>query len=219
MTPPVYLKNISNQNVIQELTVELVTWETYFTTTKNACPGRWYYEFTHLGGSYTYLVGFSIGETAKYAFFTYPMGQKHDLYLYYYNDSISGHSTHDNSVIDPFSRIDFDSLNENPTIGIAFDSYTRIITIIYNNQSRYYHISTPNRNLNVSPFLQEGSPGSGSKVPYKDNVSVNFGQDDFVYKVPYGYLPWIVPYHPCTCKIKTRITTPIIFVFLLFDKS
>ena len=147
MTPPVYLKNISNQNVIQELTVELVTWETYFTTTKNACPGRWYYEFTHIDGDHYHYLGFRLDHSQRV--YLYQMGSSNIFRVIFFDGmTVVGKENYED--------LKFKDVVSNHTVGLGFDIYQKTFTIYYLNQIQKLELEYSNSAKKVAPQFGEG---------------------------------------------------------------
>ena len=100
------------------------------------------------------------------------------------------------------------------TVGLAFDTYARVFSIIYHNERKNFYIKSATSNDVVEPFIREGS--SGTPRILQDNVTVNFGPD-FDYQMPYGYLPWssYLPYHSCHTEIKVKSMIYILVPSLL----
>ena len=211
MPQKVYLKNLNGTEVYSD-TVELVSHNDKFLTTKAAAPGRWYYEFTHHNGSNTHMIGFMIGNSNSNSFHIMPRGSSDVFYLHYY-DGIEAFSTSNGTKLEVFSSMEFDNVQNNHTVGVAFDSYSRIFSLFYEQQAKHFFISTATKGEKVTPCFLEGTPTFGSEIIYRDFVSLKFN-GDFYYNVPYGYTPWGLPYKPCTCEIKKTINFHQCFILI-----
>ena len=129
-----------------------------------------------------YLAGFNLGN--KY-FYIYPNGLNGDITLHF-NVYIHG--------ITNYQPLGFENIPSTHTIGIGFDTYSRTLTVRYKEQIKKFIVSTSDEETKVEPaFLQASNGGT------KDKISVNFGQKEFDYSIPFGYSPWIKTKQNPTC--------------------
>ena len=179
-----------NSQVIKNDTITLVNAQ-YAKTTKNKANGRWYYEFTHVSGTNYHLVGFKL-DSAR--FYVYPQGCTSCLKLAYWSTDVQ-------EDIACYGDIGFTDVVVDHTIGLSFDTFSRIFTIYYESQIRRFTILTSEKDTRASPDFVEAS-GSDN---FCDTISLNFGEKPFKYNIPFGFLPWNQKFHFPSCNYKRSI--------------
>ena len=161
-------------------------------TTKKKANGRWYYEFTHVSGTGYHLVGFNLSSAR---FFAYPQGCTSCLKIGYWDTRVQ-------EDIDCFENIGFTNVSVDHTIGLSFDTFSRVFTIFYESQIRKFTILTSEKDTRASPYFYEAT-GSDR---YRDTISLNFGEKPFKYDVPFGFLPWNQNFRFASCNYRRSIT-------------
>ena len=97
-------------------------------TTKKLSKGRWYYECKHESGTNFHLCGFTSGSNEVPdldGVFAYPQGYNNSLRFYYYGFTVKEGTAN-------YADMGFSGVDVAHTLGLAFDTYTRIFTVIYN---------------------------------------------------------------------------------------
>jgi len=156
-------------------------------TTPKSVNGRWYYECTHISGDNYHLCGFSINSNYG-GIYAYPQGCTTCIKLHFNTLTV-----YENIKVD--TNVGFTGVIKEHTIGLGFHTYTRTFTIIYDNQTAKFTIRNEIKETSVSPMIFEATP-------FEDTISANFGENDFKYQVPYGFLPWNCQNreHSCLCR-------------------
>ena len=188
----VYLKDLQG-NIYTTNTVELMSLERECHTTKNPSKGKFYYEMTHLSGQNYHHAGFKYDNMAIYA---YRCANEHTFYLIYQNTQVI-------EADNIFDDMSFTDVQPDSTIGLAFDTSSNIFSIFYKNQVKRYTIKSERKWKKVTSYLFEGADVGKT---YKDTVKVNFGEENFVYSLPYGYIPWSKS-TVASCKNNKRFRT------------
>ena len=172
-------------------------------TTKKRSIGKWYYEFTHISGTNYHLAGFAFGSSTIYV---YPQGNPRLLKIYFTSLSIE-------EGLKEYNTINFTDVVENHTVGLSFDSFQRIFTVNYNNQIRQFHVKSNEKATKITPILKEASDSEVRN--FVDTLSANFGEKNFTYSVPLGYLPWNKIIDTYTYKGQLRIRMIYFILFIL----
>ena len=134
--PPVYLKAL-NGKIFQDNIVVLKSFESPILTTKSPSSGRWYYEVTHLEGDYGGIYGFAIGNSDKG--FHIAQTDKDYSFVWHY-EGFKFYNSLNNEPIPEYTRIDLPDITSGYTIGLGFDSFSRLFSIYYQNYDSFqYH--------------------------------------------------------------------------------
>ena len=207
--PPVYLKD-RNGTIFYDNIVTLVSSETYITTTKPSSSGRWYYEVTHIEGDYGGGYGFYINNDNSHGFY---IGQTQRSFFYIYKyDGVKVFSSSLENPVSNYDRIPLPNMSVGYTIGLGFDCFSRIFSVIYNNTVIRYTISSQSSSLVVTPSFLESTG-----IVRKDKISVNLGQKEFEYPIPFGYLPWKSAFYQCTSVTRTSLLLGPFFFSIIFS--
>ena len=204
----IYLK-FFNGTVFTETTVPLRSYN-YMFTTKKPLEGRWYYEVTHVGGDNRSMMGFGYDENYQSSFllskFNTPNWQ-----IYYY-ENIQVHTVSINTITNPNTDIpELGSYESGFTVGLAYDTYSQIFTVYYNDRFIHFNINCSNcSNNRISPVFIERT---SSEIIYEDILTFNFGTDAFKYGIPKGYLPWNAQPKINTCKENIHIFSQMILLY------
>ena len=206
--PPVYLKD-SHGFIYYNNTVTLRSFKTYITTTKPAAAGRWYYEVTHIEGNNGGILGYRLNNEQNKGFFIAERSDK-SFFIWFY-DSIKIYSQSRNTNMQNHQNIDLIDVPDGFTIGLAFDSFSRIFSVFYEDQMFHFNISCQSKDLTVMPHFLETTG-----IEKQDTIYVNFGQDSFHYGVPFGYLPWQSTFYYGTCIAKHHfIISTLLFISII----
>ena len=116
----------------------------------------------------------------------------------------------DNVQIFDYSQVGLTESTKGQTIGAAFDTYTRVFSVIYKNERKNFYIRSATTHDAVEPYIIESS--TGTDLYYQDNITVHFGPN-FKYQIPYGYLPWSSNIHLSTCQVN-RKTSNLIYIIV-----
>ena len=195
---------IFNSEPIYNNTVTLTTGQRA-ETSKKASKGRWYYEFTHENGTNYHEAGFIIGSSS---FTVYPQGCANCLKIWYNT------ATKIKEKFNSYQNIGFTDVVELHTVGLGFDTYSRVFTVYYENQIQRFTILSETKETKAHLYI--GVSGSSNpNANFIDTVSFNFGEKAFKYGLPYGYLPWGKnnKQYSCSCHKKTH--SFIIFIVIL----
>ena len=112
-----------------------------------------------------------------------------------------------------FQDIDLTDVSDGFTIGLAFDSFSRIFSVFYKDQMFHFNISCESRDFTVIPYFLERTADGVEK---QDTIYVNFGQDSFHYGVPFGYLPWQSTFYYGTCITKHHfLISTLLFISII----
>ena len=172
----------------------------FYRSTKivKSCRGKWYYEGTHYaGGSNLHLFGFDTN--LGYINF-YP--DKHINAPQFYMAQSFSH------IGSSYSSIPFPVEDEH-TVGVGIDVDEHRFYVFYNNNYAYYDFIMPGkcRNLNVRVV---GAYTSDTN----DNVSINFGDKPFKYKIS-GFTPWSKMPERITCYYRRKVASVNVFLCYL----
>ena len=168
-------------------------------SSKKVSQGRWYYEVKHIDGYGFISVSFMLNNDEETFFGFYQYGDNKNNIIYFQNVAV--YSTQNNKNIKPYTEIGISESTEGSTIGVSFDTYTKIFSVFIGNEQRHFNISASKINV-VEPLLRELTSGGTEK--YSDNIIVNFGPN-FEYDIPYGYLPWCKALPRNSCNNKRRV--------------
>ena len=99
---------------------------------------------------------------------------------------------------------------------MSFDSYSRIFTVYYENQTQRFTILSESKETKVYPYISV-SGSSNPNANFIDTLCMNFGEKEFKYEVPYGYLPWNKnnERHSCYCNKKTHSFDTLFIALIL----
>ena len=147
-----------------------------YLSTKPFSKGRWYYEFTHLEGDNFHLAGFQTNQGER--IHIYPQGQRKCLIACFNGMSADG--------VSGYTDANFNNFTENHTVGLGFDTYSKVFTVQYNDQVKTYNLHYSSSAYRVSPVFLEAF----QNIYYTDRIKVNFGSNPFTYKIPDNHLPW-----------------------------
>lgn len=189
-----------NSQVIENNTITVVNGQGA-QTTKNKANGRWYYEFTHESGTNFHLVGYILNAAR---IFIYPQGCASCLKLTYWDTNVK-------ESINCYDDIGFANVNSKHTIGLSFDTYSRVFTVFYETQMRRFTILTSEKDTRVYPYFYEGS-GSDN---FRDTISLNFGENPFKYEVPFGFLPWNQNFGIISCDYRSNIALKMSMLYII----
>ena len=181
---------------------DVISQHEYLYTTKKSSYGRYYFEFSHIEGPYCHLAGFDFSGRKVFA---YPQCQKDSVKLYFEGTTI-------NENIKNFGEVEIDNFSASETVGLAADTYTMSFYIIYKNNIKRFSIPVRSP-LKVSPVAREGY----SNIVHTDKVSFNFGEKEFVYNVPFGFIPWssYMKKETCINKRSTLLLSILCFCFVI----
>ena len=196
---------IFNSEPIYNNTVTLTTGQFAETSTRPS-NGRLYYEFTHENGTSYHELGFSLDGSR---ITVYPQGREDYLKIYYYRLSIKEN-------FKSYQNIGFADVVKKHTIGLGFDTYSRIFTVYYEYQIQRFTILSESKETKVRPYI--GVSGSDNpNANFIDTVSVNFGENEFKYGLPYGYLPLNKNNrrNSCNCHKRTCLFNVVIVTLML----
>ena len=98
-------------------------------------------------------------------------------------------------------------------IGVAYDTFSQIFTIYYNNLFQHFNISCKSCGTKVSPYFLEGT--TGTERLFKDTIHVNFGSETFHYGPPLGYKPWNQNWIKITCFNQIMILSKMKYTFFV----
>ena len=210
----VYLINTVG-NISYDNKITLGSGKPEYYSTKPASKGRWYYEYTHLQGSRKVLCGFSINNVTSTKFY---IGEWPESFYIYYGESVSVYNASDKSIkINLYDKTGsmLNNLPEKYTIGLGYDTYSRLFTIYYNTKVLYYYIKCEEIFQKVTPVFSENTGDT-----YEDTISVNF-DGPFDYGLPQGYLQWGTYLQQKTCSNENYHVLPhfAMLIFILFHDS
>ena len=191
----------SNRLKINE-TVRCITNKPY------ASKGKWYFEVSNDFGEDNHIL--AVWRIKNNGYFGYYSTSNENVPLIYsYSQGIEIKFINDTSQ-NNYVYLNFDDVSCDDTVGIGFDIDTRTFYFRIKN-----HISIFKMNISISGKLSF-SPQffDGSNKGYEDTISVNFGQNNFVYDVPFGFLPWGTSLKYCTCA-SSRNRSLILMSYLL----
>lgn len=179
----------------------------YFNTTKKASRGRWYYEFTHFSGSNRHLAGFCLGQ----CIYVYANSLTNDLCIHMPENS-------DVSVkegLSNYQRLYLSNFVVAHTVGLSFDTYSRIFSLYYKDQVKRFTFQSNKSGDKAQPSFFEANTAN-----CKDKISVNFGEKQFQYEIPFGYLPWKSSFPRVTCiqRSTQKMCDRIIYILLLSER-
>ena len=173
----------------------------YFLSTKpNEKAGRWYYEMTHYSGNNGCAFGFYINYESYVNYYSQLDLDYHVIYLN--GNSKTSQQNEDQRIGLPFK------LTDPYTIGVGIDIKTSIFSVYYNN---YTYSIQYNKSLQVKT-MNAHIWGCNSDLA-DENISVNFGDLDFHYKVP-GLLAWNQKLLFPTCNLKVNWSKLDLTIFL-----
>ena len=205
----VYLISRDNKNQYLDNIATLSSNSSPLITNKSPSVGKWYYEVTHCSGSKTLLFGFSVNADTTSSFLLHATQY---LRLYSYRD-VQVYYNSTTKTASNYTSLSFPSLETNYTVGLAFDSFSKIFSIYYNENFIHLNIDYTQTIGKVTPFFLEGT---GDNVIYRDRIKVNFGKEKFKYKVPFGYKPWQDIWKNVECTKSYHIFSVISHSFLFF---
>ena len=189
---------VANDKIFKNNIVTLETNSSHFLTTKPYSQGRWYYEFTHISGDNFHLAGFCV--TGNPRVYVYPQGSKgHTTISFFDRMSVKGY--------DCYQSLPLSNYSENHTIGLAFNTFTKLFTVIYQNQTLKFQTVYNTKINKVSPCFYEAV----DPTLFTDTISVNLGSKPFQYQIPPNYLPWSF----FNTEIKSKILLKSIHVYYL----
>ena len=96
------------------------------------------------------------------------------------------------------------------TVGVAYDTFSKIFSIYYNHSFVHINVECDNTRKRIGPLFIEGTGGT-----FNDNISINFGQNQFTYDIPQGYQPWNTIWKVCSCINKVNMDIRILFYYFL----
>ena len=191
--------------------ITLISDQPGYFTTKPISKGRWYYEFTHVKGDYRVLCGFNLNNDTESSFFI--TEQPGSFYIFSYVSS-PVHSANDKTqIIQNYTTISpmLDNLQDGYTIGLGYDTYTKLLSVYYETEIVYYYINCIDDNQRVTPLFLE-STGN-----YQDTIKVNF-DGPFKYSIPNGFLPWGIYLTQSTCiTINHDVPDSALFIMFIFN--
>ena len=168
-------------------------------STSTAFKGKWYFEYNHINGSNSQVIGF---KCPNFSLAACPKGKDDQLFLY-----TSSTSSKINGVQNSSGYYDLHLPNVGQSrIGIAIDIDYSIIAFVWKDEVRSF--SFADKCLNCKILLRDLS-GEG----YSDYVSVHL--NNFQYIPPFNALPWgIYPLKTVLCK-KYRSHLSLCSLFLI----
>ena len=214
---PVYLKYY-NGAIIEGNQFSLESLKPILTT-KLQTEGRWYFEVTHISGNDYPCVGFCFDGGVNTQSFVMAHNKQAGLWHIVYYDNINVYMNSLNPLTSYNDIPELGQYQSQFTMGFAYDIYTHLFTVYYNNNFYHFNISCKNScSEKISPVFIEAT--SGSSLILKDDLKVNFGSEPFVYGLPDGYLPWnsYLPTNTCYTHnyFQTHIFCIYTHVFILF---
>ena len=176
------------------------------SSTKKPSKGRWYYEFTHISGTNFHGVGFKLQDRSIEV---YPGGCADCLKLYYKNIEVKEN-------VPSNQNIGFANVVAKHTVGLGFDTYSRVFTINYENQIRKFTVLSSVIETKTYPYVVQAH---SSTLNFVDTIYMNFGEKEFKYEVPYGYLPWNKSFklHTCQYQRKTYSFKEFLIIIILIS--
>ena len=146
----------------------------YYSTT-SATKGSWYFEYEHIQGTNTQVMGYECTVLSeKYQVTACPQGSEDRLYLYSNTDvKINGVQ---------LDKIDLNYTDVgNSRVGVAIDIDSSLEGFVFNDEIRSYSFD---KTFDKCKIMIRNLSGED----YKDNVSVFL--TNFLYKAPFDALPW-----------------------------
>ena len=207
---PVFLK-LMNGTTLSSNVVSLISYQNMITT-KAPISGRWYYEVTHIKGSNSPSFGFSFGAISSQSFVV-GHGYGGDSWkVFAYEDiEVNLNSFQSTTVVDIPQLGQYES---GFTIGISFDTFSRIFSVFYNNKFYHMNILCTKCLDKITPIFIEAT-SSDPLIKYEDVIQVNFGSEPFKYGLPTGYMPWNSNKRSITCKKNFLFSLRIVSTILI----
>ena len=145
----------------------------YIGSVNKTAKGRWYLEFTHISGNHNHVCGYLLDSNTEITF--NGNGQKGST-IYFLNTIYNGSDT---GIPIPFE------IKGEYTLGLAIDLENSLFTVFHNFQSFSAHYKLINSASNLNVVFREITTEHLS-----DELTVNLGDHQFSYEIPYGYIAW-----------------------------
>ena len=206
---PVYLQDNNGQAVTSNK-IKLESFGSVYQTTKNPSSGRWYFEFTHEGGSYFHIPCWCYPnyKQGHYLCF-YQQGNSNSFKIHFGGNS-HVYSNDTQTALEKYHSLSFSKIVSGYTVGLAFDTNADLFSIYYGGYVNHFNVKFTSflKDKKITPYFIENTNGDNY---YSDIISVAFEEKDFKYNVPIGYLPW-----GKQCLKKTPISIPTFIHFRFF---
>ena len=182
----------------------------FYSTTKPLRDGKYYYEVNHKEGDLFPILGFSFSLSKIQGFFLLCRKMTFQTYIL---GNISIFHNNTEKALDRYYDFNFPKLTTGFTVGLAYDSFSKLFSIYYENEVQRFQIKPNFEKTKITPMMFELS--STSKI-LNDKIHVNFGQETFHYHIPPGYVPWMYSFHILTCSRHNSFFIQFIYLILLF---
>ena len=171
----------------------------YETTKPSVCRGSWYYEVTHNSGTSLSVVGFADSDDYQISVSSF----SNELSLY----AILKDQSKSLGLGSP--------VQEKYTLGIGLDIDNHMFYLRINSQDvRVITLDDSfHTNIEWNVMLR---PRADDKT--LNNYTINFGDSDFQYDVPFGFTPWSKNLRAISCKrIKLPTFKGHIFIIVCYN--
>ena len=173
--------------------------------------GKWYFEVSNeINEENDFLAVWRIKDAGYFGY--HSIKYEYSPLIYSYSQGNKINFMNDTSQYDHI-YLNFDDVSCDDTVGIGLDIDTRTFYFRIKN-----HISIFKMNISITGKLSFNPEFfKPSDANDDDTISVNFEPDNFVYDVPFGFLPWGTPIKYCTCLSKRKSISMIFLVVCLIN--
>ena len=166
----------SDSKLYSKDNVYLESHRTSYRSSRRLTKGRYYYETTHISGDNWHASGF-ITDSGPYID-VFPRSAK-SATIYY------GAFLSSNNYV-AYQDLKISDIGTKYTFGIGIDIDAKQFLFRSNNDFRVIEMNFTQKVKYWQAFFGECTPGS---LIVKDNISINFGEKEFKYKVPLSFTP------------------------------
>ena len=171
-----------------------------YRSSRRLTKGRYYYEITHISGDNWHSTGFITNNNNQITVF------KKSAAIYY--DPILS----SNNYVS-YEDLKISDAGTKYTFGIGIDIDAKQFLFRSNKDFRIIEMNFTQKIKYWQAYFQESTPGS---LIVKDNISINFGEKEFKYKVPLSFTPMNrVNRISCLHRIRYTMNSPCALCLLI----